>query len=75
MLGLMAIIIKSGEFPGGPVFRICAFTAKGLGSIPGQGMRSRMPQLRAHKLQPEILSAAMKISSATADTQCGWIPK
>ena len=39
MLGLMALIIKSGEFPGGPVFRICAFTAKGLGSIPGQGTK------------------------------------
>lgn len=37
MLGLVAIIIKIREFPGGPVFRICAFTAKGLGSIPGPG--------------------------------------
>ena len=39
MLELVAIIIKLGEFPGGPVFRICAVTVKGLGSIPGQGTK------------------------------------
>ena len=39
MLGLVAIIIKLREFPGSPEFRLCAFTAKGLGSIPGQGTK------------------------------------
>ena len=32
--------------------RLCVPNAGGLGSIPGQGTRSHMPQLRVHMLQP-----------------------
>ena len=34
--------------------------AGGLGSIPGQGTSSHMPQLRVHMLQLKILRAATK---------------
>ena len=34
--------------------------AGGLGSIPGQGARSHMPQLRVCKLHLKILQAVMK---------------
>ena len=39
------------DFPGGPVARTPAPNAGGLGSIPGQGTGSHMPQLRVHMLQ------------------------
>ena len=39
------------DFPGGPVARIHAPNAGGLGSIPGQGTRSHMSQLRVRMLQ------------------------
>ena len=32
--------------PGGPVAKTSSSNAWGLGSIPGQGTRSRMPELR-----------------------------
>ena len=35
------------------------------GSIPGQGTRSHMPQLRVHTLQLKILHIPMKIEDAT----------
>ena len=38
----VTILKTLGEFPGGPVVRTCAFTAMGLGSIPGQG--TKIPQ-------------------------------
>ena len=41
--------------------RLRAPNAGGLGSILGQGTRSRMPQLRAHMPQLKIPHAAMKI--------------
>ena len=34
------------DFPGGPVSKICTPNVEGLSSIPGQGTRSRVPQLR-----------------------------
>ncbi|TEA37365.1 hypothetical protein DBR06_SOUSAS1910057, partial [Sousa chinensis] len=40
--------------------RLCAPNAGGLGSIPGQGTRSFMPQLRVHMLQLNIPHAATK---------------
>ena len=40
--------------------RLCAPNAAGPGSIPGQGTRSHMPQLRVHMLQLKILCAATK---------------
>ena len=35
-----------GDFPGGPVVKTQHSQCRGLGSIPGQGTRSCMPQLR-----------------------------
>ena len=34
------------DFPGGPVVKTLHSQCRGLGSIPGQGTRSRMPQLK-----------------------------
>ena len=47
------------DFPGGPVAKIPCPSAGGLGSIPGQGTSSHMPQ-------PTILDASMK----TEDPMC-----
>ena len=33
------------DFPGGPVSKICTPNVEGPSSIPGQGTRSRVPQL------------------------------
>ena len=41
--------------------RLCAPNAGGPGSIPVQGTRSHMPQLRVNVLQNNILHAATKI--------------
>ena len=35
-----------GDFPSGPVAKTSCFQCQGLGSIPGQGTRSQMPQLK-----------------------------
>ena len=40
--------------------RLCAPNAGSLGSIPGQGTRSHMPQLRVHMPQLKIPHAATK---------------
>ncbi|TEA28876.1 hypothetical protein DBR06_SOUSAS4010093, partial [Sousa chinensis] len=45
--------------------RLCTPYVGGPGSIPGQGTRSHMPQLRVCMLQLKILHAATKIPSAT----------
>jgi len=42
---------------------------RGLGSIPGQGTRSLMPQLRVHKPSLKIPHAAMKIENPTCHNQ------
>ena len=34
------------DFPGGPVSKICTPNVEGPSSIPGQGTRSQVPQLR-----------------------------
>ncbi|TEA25426.1 hypothetical protein DBR06_SOUSAS11710014, partial [Sousa chinensis] len=44
--------------------RLHAPKAGGQGSIPGQGTRSHMPQLRVHTSQLKILHAATKIPHA-----------
>ena len=44
---LVENLVKRGtDFPGGPVVRTQAPNAGGLGSIPGQGTRSHMSQLK-----------------------------
>ena len=40
--------------------RLCALNAGGLGSISGQGTRSRILQLRVYMLKLKILHAAAK---------------
>ena len=40
--------ILLGDFPGGPVVKTLCSNARGTSSIPGQGTRSCMLQLRAH---------------------------
>ena len=50
--------------PGGPVVDSALPNAGGLGSAPGQGTRSHMPQLRVYKPQ-------LKIPCATTETQYG----
>ena len=47
------------DFPSGPVARLHASNAGGLGLIPGQGARSHMPQQRSR-----ILCATMKTQAA-----------
>ena len=48
------------EFPSGPMAKTLCSRCSDLGSIPGQGTRSHMLQLRVHMPQPKILSAATK---------------
>ena len=48
--------VTSGNFPGNPLLRLRASNAGVLGSIPGQGTRSHIPQL--------------KILHASTKTQC-----
>ena len=43
-MGVKSVII--GDFPSGPVAKTSCFQCQGLGSIPGQGTRSQMPQLK-----------------------------
>ena len=46
------------DFPGGPENKTPSSQWEGLGSIPGQGTRSHMPQLRVHMLQLKLPHAA-----------------
>ena len=46
------------DLPGAPVVKSPHFSAVGLGSIPGQGTRSHMLQLRFRMLQLKLLCAA-----------------
>ena len=39
-------IKKNGDFPGGPMLKTPHSQCRGSGSIPDQGTRSHMPQLR-----------------------------
>ena len=56
------------DFPGGPVAKTPHSRCRVLGSIPGQGSRSHMPQPGVCKLQLKILRAGTK-------TQCSQIKK
>ena len=50
-----------GAFPGGPVAKTPHSQCRGgLGSIPGQGTRSQVPQLRVHMPPLNILSTITK---------------
>ena len=55
--------------------RIRAPNAGGPGSIPGQGTRSRMLQLRAHMLQLKDPTCATKIPRAATKTRGSQISK
>ena len=49
------------EIPGGPVAKTSRSQRRDPGSIPGQGVRSHMLQLRLSMPQSKILHTAMKI--------------
>lgn len=51
--------------PGGPVAKNCSPNAGGLGSIPDQGTRSRMPQLRVGMLRLQIPHVTVKTDDLT----------
>ena len=57
--------------------RLCTPNEGGLGSNPGQGIRSHVLQLRVHMPQLKIPHATMKIEilRAAAETQCSRINK
>ena len=48
------------DFPGGPVAKLHAPNAGGLGSIPCQGTRSHVPEQRVHMLQLKCCSSAIQ---------------
>ena len=52
--------------------RLWASSAGGLGSIPGQGARSHMPQLRVHMLQLKLPHVATK---AAKKRDCELVPE
>ena len=54
---------------------LCAPNAGGRGSIPGQGIRSHMLQLRVRKPQLKILHVPTRIPCATAKTRRSQINK
>ena len=54
------------DFPGGPETNILHYNSGALGSIPGQGTKSHMPQLRMFMPQLNIPHVARK----TEDTKC-----
>ena len=49
------------DFPGGPVAKTLGSQCRGLGSIPGQGTRSHILQLRVHTLQLKNTHATVKM--------------
>ena len=53
--------IKSWEFPGGPVVRLCVFIAEGVGSILGQELRSCRPYGMAKKKKKKHKNACVCI--------------
>ena len=48
------------DFPGGPVAKLHAPNAGGLGSIPFQGTRSHVPEQRVHMLQLKCCGSAIQ---------------
>ena len=54
----------SGDLPGGHWLRLHAHNAGAPGSIPDQGTRSHMLQLRAHVPKPKIPHAATRPTAA-----------
>ena len=55
--------------------RLCTLNTGALGSIPGQGTRSHMLQLRVCMAQLKIPHACLKILHATTKIQCSQISK
>ena len=55
-----------GYFPGGPVAKTLHSQCRGLGSVPGQGTRSHVLQLRIHTLQQKILCGLTKTEDSTS---------
>ena len=61
-------VCQFGDLPGSPVVKTLPSNAVGPGSIPGQGTRSHMPQLRVH--MPQLRSPR-----AANQTRCNQIKK
>ena len=57
------------------LIRLCAPSAEGPGSIPGQGTKSHVQQLRARMQQLKTPYVAMKIPCAATKAQCNPINK
>ena len=57
------------DFPGGPVAKILHPNAWGLGSIPGQGTKSHMPQLESLMLQLKIPHATVLCAQSLSPVQ------
>lgn len=51
---------KLGDFPGSPVTENLRSQRRGPGSVPGQGTRSHLPQIRVGRPQLKILNAKTK---------------
>ena len=62
---------NSRDFPGGPVAKTLSSQCRGPGSIPGQGARSHMLQLRprAAKLKKKKKKFQLRFSQARAKNQ------
>ena len=58
------------DFPGGQWLKCHTPNVGDLGSIPGQGTRSQMLQLRVHMLYLNILYAAMNTEDPTCPNAC-----
>ena len=65
------------DFPGGPIAKTLSSQCRGSGSIPGQGTRLHMPQLRVHMLHLKsyLLQLRLKILQAPTKTQYSQINK
>ena len=62
-------VIRSYDFPSGPVAKTPCFQSGGPGLISGLGTRSHMPLLQLKILQLKILLAAVKTEDAVCHNQ------
>ena len=69
--------IKSGDFPGGAVFKTLLISVRGVGSIPGQGPKipcALWPKRQKHKKQKQYCNQFNKISK-TVHIKKSWKKK
>ena len=75
VLGLVSKAGNLGTSLVVPWLRLHTPNAGGLGSIPGQGTRSHMSQLRVRMPHLKIPNATKKIPHATSKTWCSQVNK